>query len=92
MRRGDQVLVNYYGPCRAELEAGKGGRFAIEQVTDYPLSGSVTLKIARGAGQKLTLCLRIPAWCTKATWKTIRYCATSIACPRSSSPWPATRI
>ena len=53
---GDTVAVNQFAANEAKL-----GDMEIEQITDYPVSGKVTIKTK---GVK-TLKVRIPGWCKK---------------------------
>jgi DUF1680 family protein len=58
---GDKVYVNLYGSGSATIETSSGA-LAIEQATDYPWSGDVTVKLAPAKPASLTLMLRVPGW------------------------------
>jgi hypothetical protein len=65
MRSGDGLAVNYHGPMRAKVTLADGTPVAIEEDTDYPVGGTIRLKISPSAERTFTLSLRIPAWSTK---------------------------
>lgn len=60
-RAGDGVAVNLYTPSRVQWTEN-GSVVAIEQTTDYPFHGSVTLRVNCKQPATFTLQLRIPAW------------------------------
>ena len=56
------VNVNIYGAGKATLQVA-GGQMALEQITSYPLSGNIILKLTpTGINRATTLRLRVPAW------------------------------
>ncbi len=59
-RRGDTLYVNLYMAGVAELGT-KHHRYRLEQITDYPWSGRVTL-VFHGAPRQEVWLLRIPSW------------------------------
>ena len=65
MRSTDGLVVNYYGPMRAEVTLADGTPVTIQQSTDYPLGDTICLKISPQAAKQFTLALRIPAWSAK---------------------------
>ena len=59
---GKQLWVNLYMPTKLTWrEAGA----EIEQNTDFPYSGKVTLQVLKGAPREYEVLLRHPAWATK---------------------------
>ena len=62
MRRDAGLVVNYYGPLRAEVALADGTPVTITQKTDYPRDGTIELTVATAQGAKFPLWLRIPAW------------------------------
>jgi DUF1680 family protein len=62
MTSADGVVVNLYGQSAATAALAGGGRVRVEQETDYPVSGSIGLKLTPDRARAFTLRLRIPAW------------------------------
>jgi len=61
--RDDQGLVlNYYGPMTARVSLADGTPVTITQETEYPLDGSIKVKIDVPQPKRFTLRLRIPSW------------------------------
>ncbi len=58
--KGDELLVNLFIPSRLEWKE-KG--LTIEQLTDFPESENVTLKIVSAPADKTAISLRNPDWC-----------------------------
>jgi DUF1680 family protein len=56
------ISVNLYGAGFADLVLPDGCHVALEQITDYPFSGDVTLRVTPQHPTKFRLRLRIPAW------------------------------
>lgn len=56
------IRVNLYTPSRATFTLPQG-RATIEQFTDYPNSGSVTIRIGLDAPAMLAVSVRLPRWC-----------------------------
>ena len=63
----DNVSVNLYGPNRATLTFADGATLAIEQATDYPYDGAISLHLAPSAPRRFVLRLRIPSWAQGAS-------------------------
>lgn len=59
------LTVNFYGPMHAEVKLADGTPVTIEEGTDYPIGGTVRIKINPAAAKHFTLALRIPAWSPK---------------------------
>lgn len=67
MADGDGVSVNLYVESRASVERPGGrGRVHVEQKTDYPAGGTVTLGGTHEPEAEFSLRLRIPAWSRSA--------------------------
>ncbi len=58
---GDRVYVNLFVQGRATVRL-PGGRIQIEQRTEYPWSGQVTLRIRPEKPGPFTLMVRVPGW------------------------------
>lgn len=58
----DGIQVNLYGANTIDTRLHDGSRLRIDQQTDYPWSGRITLKILEADGSKKTIALRIPDW------------------------------
>lgn len=56
------VVVNYYGPSTISVSVPNGPRVTLEQLTTYPSSGAVTLRVHPNVAETFTVKLRIPAW------------------------------
>lgn len=59
---GNQVYVNMYAANRLKTKLEDGSPFEMEQITDYPWNGKVSIKV-KTAGQVNAIFLRMPAWC-----------------------------
>ena len=57
----DTLYVNLFASNKAEVKLEKS-RLKIEQHTEYPWNGTVTIMIDPDKSQRFTLKLRIPAW------------------------------
>jgi uncharacterized protein len=66
MRSDDGLVVNYYGPMEANLTLNDGLVITVSQETDYPLDGSVRIRITPQRAAEFTVKLRIPAWSHQA--------------------------
>lgn len=63
-----QLWVNLYGANTLTTDIEGIGAITLEQTTNYPWDGAVSLKVAKLKGKKdFTLKLRIPAWTDGAT-------------------------
>lgn len=61
-RRDGGLALNFYGPCTMTSTLPSGNTVNIEQVTDYPQSGKVTLRFTLDRPQSFPLQLRVPVW------------------------------
>ena len=59
--RGDQLFVNLYAQGEASTQVS-GTQVKIEQTTNYPWDGAITLKINPEKPADFALSLRIPGW------------------------------
>lgn len=64
MPEADVLDVNLYIPSKAEVKVGKV-LVDIEQVTDYPCTDEVLLKVNPSKDVRMTLNLRVPGWSAK---------------------------
>jgi len=60
-QKDDSLYVNLYMNNTATVNL-RGDQVSIEQVTDYPWSGKITMKINPGKSGKFNLLVRIPGW------------------------------
>ena len=60
----DGIAVNLYAESSAECELASGTSVLLNQHTDYPTSGSVSIEVRPSEPVEFTLRLRIPRWCT----------------------------
>jgi DUF1680 family protein len=58
---GDAVYVNLYASGSAAIETA-AGTIKLEQATEYPWKGEVTIKVAPEKAGAWTLLLRVPGW------------------------------
>ena len=62
MEAEDGAFVNFYIQGRYEVKTPKSNTLIIEQHTNYPVSGNVSLNLILSKSEKMTLNLRIPYW------------------------------
>jgi DUF1680 family protein len=62
MRSKDGVVLNYYGPSRIQVPTPGNQVLTLEQKTDYPVSGSISINVTMVRPEKFELKLRVPAW------------------------------
>ncbi len=62
MQSKDGFVVNYYGPSSFKMATPGGQLLQLEQRTDYPVGGKVTLRLALAKPETFELKLRIPSW------------------------------
>lgn len=67
MSTSEGLVINHYerGVVHAKTPAGKN--FDMNIATAYPYDGRVEINISVESKEKLTLALRVPAWCDEAT-------------------------
>jgi DUF1680 family protein len=58
------IACNLYTSSKAEFQIGKDNAVTIEQKTDYPLSGQITLTLSTTRKQEFPVFVRIPDWTT----------------------------
>ena len=61
------VAVNLFTPSKKAIALEKDRSVTIEQQTDYPSSGHVTIRVSPTEPTQFPLRVRIPRWCPKAT-------------------------
>lgn len=60
----NEIYVNLYGANTLDTKLDGIGDISIEQKTDYPWDGKVSITVAKLKGKKdITLKLRVPEWC-----------------------------
>jgi len=60
----DGIAVSLYTESNAECELASGASVLLNQHTDYPTSGSVSIELRPSEPAEFTLRLRVPRWCT----------------------------
>ncbi|WP_201300996.1 aceric acid hydrolase [Sunxiuqinia indica] len=65
----DGLWFNFYAGNHLKTELKDGSKLELEQITDYPWSGDVTLKITKAPNGDLPFHIRIPSWCEQAEIK-----------------------
>jgi len=65
-QRNGGLAINLYAESSANLDIKKGVSLQINQVTDYPNSGDVVIRLKPSKPARFPLYLRIPRWCDKA--------------------------
>ncbi len=68
-KEGDNIWVNFYGANRLSTKLANGQQIELEQKTNYPWDGNVTLEIKKNIAKETRFSLRIPGWCTNACLK-----------------------
>tara|TARA_R110000868_G_scaffold83515_3_gene235674 strand:- start:14152 stop:16128 length:1977 start_codon:yes stop_codon:yes gene_type:complete len=63
----DGLYVNLYGSNHISTSNAQGEKIEIEQQTNYPWDGKITLKVVKTPKNNFSLFLRIPGWSTGAT-------------------------
>lgn len=64
--KGNAIFVNMYSGNRLNTRLENGDSIQLEQVTDYPWSGRVVIKLLKAA-VNAEINFRIPDWCKKYT-------------------------
>jgi DUF1680 family protein len=64
---GDGLYVNLYGGNRLSTRLKDGSFINLEQQTNYPWSGNISIIINEAPANKLAMHLRIPGWCKRST-------------------------
>jgi hypothetical protein len=70
--KGDSLYVNLFMNNKASLELN-GGQVDIEQVSEYPWQGKITMIINPGKSRKFNLMIRIPGWAQNQAFPTNLY-------------------
>ena len=56
------LTVNYYGPGTVAVRLPSGAEIKLEQTTEYPRAGEISLRLRLSAPVRFPLALRIPTW------------------------------
>lgn len=62
MKSDQGAFVNFYTGGTFHLTSPKGQNMAIEQQTDYPVSGNIDLAVDLPEEEDMTIGVRVPAW------------------------------
>ncbi|MEO8406706.1 MAG: glycoside hydrolase family 127 protein, partial [Chitinophagaceae bacterium] len=65
----DGLYVNMYGGNILTTKLRNGNAVKLEQQTDYPWDGHITINIKETASKEFAIYLRIPDWCNQYVWK-----------------------
>lgn len=76
--QSSDIYVNLYIQSEADIETN-GNRVKLEQITDYPWNGRISLKVNPEKEQEFALHLRIPGWAQESPVPTDLYSFTSKA-------------
>jgi uncharacterized protein len=76
---GEGVALVAYGPCAIRARVAGGARLLMQEDTDYPFDGAISLKMKLDRAAEFPLVLRIPSWAGGAT---IAVNGTAQAIPR----------
>ena len=60
--KGNEFFINIYGSSKSELPLSGKNKVLIEQASDYPVSGDITINVNPVKSEQFTLSLRIPEW------------------------------
>ncbi len=71
-QKGDSLYVNLFMNSKATIQL-KSEEISIEQITDYPWNGKITLNINPGRLKKFSLLVRIPGWAQNQAFPTNLY-------------------
>jgi len=63
----DAVWVNLYGSSELDTRLPGGQSVGLNQQTDYPWEGTVTLRIVKAPATAMSVKLRVPGWANSAT-------------------------
>lgn len=61
-QRNDEIFVNLYATGRATLKQAGGNEVALEQKTQYPWDGKVSIAVTPSQAGAFAINLRIPGW------------------------------
>lgn len=67
MSAPDGVALNYFGESRLSLRLASGNRVALEQTTDYPNRGKVSLLLSVDSPETFAFHIRVPEWSAKTS-------------------------
>lgn len=62
------VSINMFTPSKATIDMGMNGKVSLEQITEYPYSGRVSIYVTpMGARKPFDISLRVPTWTDKVS-------------------------
>lgn len=65
----DGLYINLYGGSKLSTKLKSGAAIQLEQTTNYPWDGAISITIKEVPSSETSLYLRIPSWCTNAIIK-----------------------
>ncbi|MEO5562710.1 MAG: glycoside hydrolase family 127 protein [Chitinophagaceae bacterium] len=63
------LYINMYGGNKLSTKLYDGSAIKVDQQTNYPWDGNITITIGEAPAKSTAIFLRIPGWCKKATIK-----------------------
>ena len=69
MKSREGIVVNLYCQSETEMQLPGNNTVHIHQITDYPVTGSVTIEINPDKDSPFTVSLRIPEWSSETNLK-----------------------
>ncbi len=67
MGEEDGISINFFVNGTYRVKTAEGQQIEVEQQTDYPESGNITLKIKPSKEENIKVRIRIPAWSRRST-------------------------
>jgi DUF1680 family protein len=61
----DGLCINMYGGNRLTTTLNDGSAIQLEQQSNYPWDGNISITLKKATGKKFPIYLRIPEWCRK---------------------------
>ncbi|MEP6747395.1 MAG: glycoside hydrolase family 127 protein [Bacteroidota bacterium] len=65
----DGLFVHLYGGNKLSAKLKDGSIIKLEQQTNYPWDGKITIKIEKAAAKEFNIYLRLPGWCKRSSFK-----------------------
>ncbi len=65
--QGNGLAAVMYGPCAVTAKVGDGVKVKVDEKTDYPFDGTISLAVSAANAVEFPLYLRVPGWCEGPT-------------------------
>lgn len=69
LQSGKKIAVNFYGESSFDLKTPSGKPLTIQQRTDYPQSGIISIHLLLNSPEVFTIQARVPSWSAETTVK-----------------------